>query len=119
MTNLDNAPLRRVAQVVMSRALSLPDTKPAPRNDTPVTVAEMQPLFGRYENRGSAELSARGEDVILVLDSGPPMTVARVGDNRYIARVKPGGPGPEFVVQPPSQDAPGYLHFALWAYRRR
>lgn len=119
LTNLDNAPLRRIAQVVMSRALNLAESKPGPRKEIAVSVEEMKPLLGRYENRGSAELSVRGEDVVLVLDDGPPLAVTRVGENRYLARAKPGGPGPEFVVQPSTQETPGYLHFALWAYRRR
>lgn len=119
MTNLDNAPLRRVAQVVMGRALNLPEAKLTPRQDVAVSVAEMKPLLGRYENRGSAELAVRGEDVVLILDDGPPLVVTRVGENRYVGYPKPGAPGPEFVVEPGTQETPGYLHFALWAYRRR
>jgi CubicO group peptidase (beta-lactamase class C family) len=118
VANLDNAPLRRVAQVVMSRALNLPASSPPPREEIAVSVAEMKPLLGRYENRGRVDLIARGEDVVFVLDDGAPLVVTRVGENRYIARPKPGAPGPEFVVQPGTKETPGYLHFALWAYRR-
>lgn len=119
LTNLDNAPLRRIAQVVTTKALGLPDAPPPARQEPAVTAAEMKPLLGRYENRGTAELAIRGGEVVLLLDDGPPLTVTRVGVNRYLARPKPGAPGPEFVVQPPTNGAPGYLHLGLWAYVRR
>jgi CubicO group peptidase (beta-lactamase class C family) len=119
LTNLDNAPLRRIAQSVMARALGLPEASPAARPETAVTVDEMTSFVGRYENRGSAELAVRDNAVVLMIDDGPPLPIARIGDNRFIARAEPGAPGPEFVLQPATDKAPAYLHFALWAYVRR
>ena len=119
IANLDNAPLRRVAQVVMGRAFNLPESTPPARQEVAVSATEMKPLLGRYENRSTVDLAARGEDVVFVLDDGPPLLVTRVGEDRYVARSKPGAPGPEFVVQPGTRETPGYLHFALWAHRRR
>jgi CubicO group peptidase (beta-lactamase class C family) len=116
LANLDNAPLRRVAQVVMARALSLPDLQAPSRQESAVTPGEMKPLLGRYVNRGSAELLVKDGQVMLTLDDGPAFAVSRIGENRYLARPKPGIAGPEFVVQPATKDAPAYLHFALWAY---
>jgi hypothetical protein len=84
-----------------------------------VTPEELQPLLGRYVNRGSAELLVRDGQVMLSLDDGPPLAVSRIGPNRYLARPKPGVPGPEFVLQPATKDAPAYLHFALWAFVRQ
>ena len=119
LTNLDNAPLRRIAQVVVARALGLPDAPPAARNESVVTVEEMKPLLGRYENRGTAELAERDGKVVFILDGGPPLAVSRLDEHRYLARPKPDMPGPEFVLQPATASSPAYLHFALWAYVRR
>lgn len=116
LANLDNAPLRRIAQVVMAKALSLPDLAPPARQESPATPDEMKPLLGRYVNRGSAELLVRDGQVMLSLDDSPPFAVTRIGENRYLARPKPDIAGPEFVLQPATKDAPPYLHFALWAY---
>lgn len=118
LANLDNAPLRRIAQVVMAKALSLPELKPTALQESPVTPVEMKPLLGRYLNRGSAELLARDGQVMLSLDDSPPFAVTRIGVNRYLARPKPEIAGPEFVLEPATKDAPAYLHFALWAYTR-
>ena len=116
LANLDNAPLRRVAQAVMAKALALPDLTTAARQESPVTPDEMKPLLGRYVNRGSAELLVRDGQVMLSLDDSPPFAVSRIGENRYLARPKPDIAGPEFVLQPATMDTPAYLHFALWAY---
>src|SRR4029079_12031221 len=59
LANLANAPLRRIAQVVMAKALSLPELTTPARRESPVTPEEMTPLLGRYVNRGSAELLVR------------------------------------------------------------
>ena len=119
LSNLDNGPLRRIAQVVMAKALQLPDQSPPPRKETPATFNEMKDLLGNYHNRGTADLDVRGGKVVLILDDGPPMEVSRLGSNRYLARPAPGVQGPEFVVQPATGSSPGYLHFALWAYAKR
>ena len=119
LTNLDNAPLRRIAQVVMARALSLPEASPPKRVESPVTVEEMKSFFGRYENRGTAELAERDGKVVFMLDGGPPFAVSRIGEHRYLARPKPDIAGPELVMQPATSGSPAYLHFALWAYVRR
>ena len=116
LANLDNAPLRRVAQVVMAKALSLPDLAPASRQESLVTPDEMKPFLGRYLNRGSAELLVRDGKVMLSLDDSPPFAVSRIGKDRYLARPRPDIAGPEFVLQPATKDTPAYLHFALWAY---
>jgi CubicO group peptidase (beta-lactamase class C family) len=118
LTNLDSAPLRRIAQVVMEKALRLPDPLPPSRQEQPVTIEELRPLFGVYRNRGTAELAERDGHVVLILDGGPPFAVSRLGEHRYLARPKPEIAGPEFVLQPPANGAPAYLHFALWAYVR-
>ena len=119
LTNLDNAPLRRIAQSVMAKALNLPDPVPASRAETAVSVADMKGFIGRYANRGSAEIAVRDEAVVLVLDDGPPLAVTRIGADRFLARPKPGALGPEFVLQSATDTSPAYLHFALWAYARR
>ena len=119
LTNLDNAPLRRVAQSVMAKALELPALSPVTRTETPVTVDELKPFVGRYENRGTAEIAVRDNVGVLMLDDGPPLQIARIGNDRFIARAQPGAPGPEFVLQPATDTSPAYLHFALWAYARR
>lgn len=119
LTNLENAPLRRIAQTAMSKALALPATEPTTRQETPVTVEEITPFLGRYQNRGTADLTVRDGRVALSLDDGPPLGVTRIGEHRYLARPKPGVAGPEFVLHPATDRAPAYLHFALWAYTRR
>ncbi|MGH9172941.1 MAG: serine hydrolase domain-containing protein, partial [Vicinamibacterales bacterium] len=119
LTNLGDAPLRRIAQAVMARTLGLPDAVPAARTETAVSLAEMQPFLGRYENRGSVEVAVRDDSVMLILDDGPPLAVTRIGENRFLARPKPGAPGPEFVLEPAGDASPPYLHFGLWAYVRR
>jgi CubicO group peptidase (beta-lactamase class C family) len=118
MTNLDNAPLRRIAQTVMSRALGLSPPPPAAREETAVSAEEVAPFLGVYRNRGTAEIAVRDGAPVLVLDGGPAMTIARIGSDRFIARVKPGAGGPEFVLRPATATAPAYLHFALWAFTR-
>jgi CubicO group peptidase (beta-lactamase class C family) len=118
LTNLDNAPLRRIAQTVMADALRLPADKPPARVDTVVTAAEMAAFTGVYSNRGTAEIALRDGRVVLILDGGPAMAVSRIGGHRYLARPKPDVAGPEFVLQPAAATAPAYLHFALWAYTR-
>jgi CubicO group peptidase (beta-lactamase class C family) len=118
LTNLENVPLRRIAQVVMMKALRLPDAPPAARNETPVSVEELRPFFGVYRNRGTAELAEHDGRVVLMLDGGPAFAVSRIGPDRYLARPKPEIPGPEFVLRPAADGAPAYLHFALWAYVR-
>ena len=119
LANLENAPLRRIAQAVMGTALGLPEPEPPPRNETAVSPAELQAFVGRYENRGTAEIAVRDGAVVLRVDEGPPLAVARIGDDRFLARPKPGAPGPEFVLRPAAAQAPAYLHLALWAYVRR
>jgi CubicO group peptidase (beta-lactamase class C family) len=117
LTNLDNAPLRRIAQVVMADALELPALPSPARSDTPVTAAEMKGLLGRYENRGAIDLIERDGSVAISIDGGPAMAVSRLGANRFLARPAPEIAGPEFVVQAAANGAP-YLHFALWAYAK-
>jgi len=119
LANLDNAPLRRIAQVAMAKALSLPELQPPARQESPVTPDQMQSLLGRYVNRGSAELLVKDGRVMLSLDDSPPFAVSRIGENRYLARPKPDIAGPEFVLQPATKTAPAYLHFALWAYAKK
>jgi CubicO group peptidase (beta-lactamase class C family) len=118
LSNLDNAPLRRLAQNVMAEALALPDATSPRRTETPLTPEEMQPFIGRYRNRGTADLAARNGRVLLILDDGAPMTVGRIGPNRFLAHPAPNVAGPEFVLAPPAGTARAYLHFALWAYVR-
>jgi CubicO group peptidase (beta-lactamase class C family) len=120
LANLDNAPLRRIAQAVVARALSLPaDAAPRSPTEAPVIIDEMKPFIGRYENRGTAELAERDGKVVFILDGSPPFAVSRIGEHRYLARPKPDVAGPEFVIQPATSSSPAYLHFALWAYVRR
>jgi hypothetical protein len=119
LSNLDNAPLRRIAQNAVAKALALPDLAPLPRSDTPVTPEEMKEMLGVYRNRGTAELAVRDNRVVLILDDGPALPVTRLEPNRYLARAAANAPGPEFVLERARGDAPTYLHFALWAYPRR
>ncbi len=116
LTNLDNAPLRRIAQVVMTKALALPEQPPVAPKEKPVTPAEMKGLLGIYRNRGTADLTVQNGRVFLILDEGPAMAVSRIEPNRYLARAAPTAPGLEFVLQRATEKAPAYLHFALWAY---
>jgi CubicO group peptidase (beta-lactamase class C family) len=118
LSNLDNAPLRRIAQNAVAKALALPDLAPPPRSDTPVTPDEMKEMLGVYRNRGTAELAVRDNRVVLILDDGPALLVTRLEPNRYLARAAPNAPGPEFVLEPARGNARAYLHFALWAYPR-
>ena len=118
LSNLDNAPLRRIAQNVVAKALALPPATPPVRKETPVTPNEMKDLLGMYRNRGTAELTVKDEQVVLILDGGPAFTVSRLERNRFLARPAPNVPGPEFVLEPARGNAPAYLHFALWAYTR-
>jgi hypothetical protein len=116
LSNLDNAPLRRIAQNVLGHALALPEPSPPSRKESAVTAAEMKPFLGIYRNRGMAVLTIQDRRVVLILDDGPPMAVTRLESNRYLARPAPDIAGPEFVLQPATARAPAYLHFALWAY---
>ena len=116
LTNMDNAPLRRIAQVVMTKALALPDQPPAARKETPVAPAEMKGLLGVYRNRGTADITVQAGRVVLILDEGPPMAVTRIAPHRYLARATPTAPALEFVLEPATDKTPTYLHFALWAY---
>ena len=118
LSNLDNAPLRRIAQNVMAKALALPPAPPPARKETPVKPDEMKGLLGMYRNRGTAELTVKDKQVVLILDDGPAFVVSRLEANRFLARPAPNVPGPEFVLVPASGDARAYLHFALWAYPR-
>jgi CubicO group peptidase (beta-lactamase class C family) len=118
LTNLDNAPLRRIAQKVMAEALGLPAQTPATRAEIAVTADEMKEFVGVYRNRGTAEIAVRDGRVVLILDGGAPMLVSRIGQHRYLAKPKPEIAGPEFVLQPATTTAPAYLHFALWAYTK-
>jgi len=118
LSNLDNAPLRRIAQSVLGKVLALPEQPPAARKETPVTPGEMKPFLGRYRNRGVAELTVQSGRVVLILDDGPPMGVSRLASNRFLARPAPTIAGPEFVVHAASPTAPAYLHLALWAYAK-
>jgi hypothetical protein len=118
LSNLDNAPLRRIAQNVVAKALGLPPTPPAARKDTPVTIDEMKGMLGIYRNRGTAELTVKDNQVVLILDGGPAFAVSRLEANRFLARPAPNVPGPEFVLEPARGNTPAYLHFALWAHPR-
>ena len=118
LTNLDNAPLRRIAQTVMADALGLPPGTPPTRTETAVTLDEMSSFVGLYRNRGTAEIAVRDGRVVLILDGGAAMAVSRIGERRYLARPKPDVAGPEFVLQPATATSPAYLHLALWAYTR-
>jgi CubicO group peptidase (beta-lactamase class C family) len=118
LSNLDNAPLRRIAQNVVAKALGLPPAPPPARTETPVTIDEMKPMLGIYRNRGTAELTVKAKQVVLILDSGPAFAVSRLEANRFLARPAPNVPGPEFVLEPARGNVPAYLHFALWAYPR-
>jgi CubicO group peptidase (beta-lactamase class C family) len=118
LTNLDNAPLRRIAQTVMAEALALAPDTPVARKETAVAVQDVKTLLGVYRNRGTAELAVRDGRVVLILDEGAPMPLSRIGEDRYLARPKPDVAGLEFVLRPASGDVPAYLHFALWAYAR-
>jgi hypothetical protein len=73
LTNLDNAPLRRIAQTVMAQVLGLPEGKPVTRHETPVNPEEMKPFVGQYVNRGTAEIAVRDGRVVFILDDGPPL----------------------------------------------
>jgi CubicO group peptidase (beta-lactamase class C family) len=116
LTNLDNAPLRRIAQTVMSRALAQPEAAQPLRQETPVSAGDVTGLLGVYQNRGTAEVAVREGRVVLSLDGGPAWPLTRIGEHRYLARPKPDVAGPEVVIQPgPSP----YLHFALWAYAKQ
>lgn len=118
LSNLDNAPLRRIAQNVVAKALALPPPQPPARKETPVTANDFKGLLGTYRNRGTAELTVKDKQVVLVLDDGPVFTVTRLEGNRFVAHPKPGVPGPEFVLERARGKTPAYLHFALWAYTR-
>lgn len=117
-TNLDNAPLRRIAPNVVAKALALPPAPPPARKESAVAPNEMKGMLGMFRNRGTAELTVKDKQVVLILDEGPAFTVSRLESNRFLARPAPNVPGPEFVLEPARGNAPAYLHFALWAYTR-
>ncbi len=118
LSNLDNAPLRRIAQNVVSKALALPDAPAPARTESAVTPVEMKAFLGSYRNRGTAQLREQNGKVVLILDDGPPMTVSRLDTNRYLARPTSTAAGPEFVLQPARGSMPAYLHLAFWAYAK-
>jgi CubicO group peptidase (beta-lactamase class C family) len=115
LSNLDGAPLRRIAATVMARALRLQATPP-PRTESAVLLEELRPFAGLYRNRSTAEVAIRGGQAVLVLDGSSPMALTRLGADRYLARPRPGVAGPEIVLRPASGAAPAYLHFGLWAH---
>lgn len=119
LTNLENAPLRRIVPSVMAKALALPEESIPARQETSISPDEFKDLLGRYQNRGTADVMVQDGKVMLSLDDSPPLAVTRIGQNRYLARPKPDVAGPEFVLQPAVGNAPPYLHFALWAYAKQ
>jgi CubicO group peptidase (beta-lactamase class C family) len=118
LTNVENAPLRRLAQNVMAKVLGLPAATPPVRDERAVTAEEMKPFIGMFRNHGTAEIAVADTGVTLSLDGGPAMAVTRIGDDRFLARPKPDVAGPEFVLKPATSGTPAYLHFALWAYAK-
>ena len=64
LANLDNAPLRRVAQAVMAKALALPDLTTAARQESPVTPDEMKLAAGplpQSRERGTVRARRKGD----------------------------------------------------------
>lgn len=115
-----DAPAVKTAEAAMEALL--PVTPPVPlTSDGPPTRMddrEMAALAGRYENRWRYLLAVENGSLVLRQDDGPPLVVSKVGANRYVA-VGPGNrPRLRFLVAPATEGRPGYLHFALWAFRK-
>lgn len=120
LSNLDEAPLRRIAANVLAKALGLPSPPPPPppTNERPATVDEMKPFLGVYRNRGVANLTVQGGRVLFNMEGAVPLIVTRGEGNRFYARPAPKVPAFEFVLQPAAGAAPTYLHLGLWAYAK-
>ena len=114
------APPVKTAEAAMDALLTLTAPVPFTSDDAAVGMeaAEMAALAGRYENRWPFVLSIENGALVMRQGDGPPLAVSKVGVNRYVA-VGPGNrPRLRFLVSPAARERPGYLHFALWAFRK-
>ena len=114
------APAVRTAEAAMETLL--PVTPPVPlTTDGPareMTRDETSAYVGRYENRGSFELSTRDHVLMLRQNDGPLLPVTKVGEHRFVAAGPGDRPRLRFVLVPASADGPAYLHFALWGFAK-
>jgi CubicO group peptidase (beta-lactamase class C family) len=115
-----DAPAVKTAQAAMD--VLLPMTAPAPLTSDgaamPMDAGEMAAVAGRYENRWQYTLSVENGSLVLRQDGGVALAVSKVGANRYVAAGPGDRPRLRFLVSPAADGQPGYLHFALWAFRR-
>jgi CubicO group peptidase (beta-lactamase class C family) len=113
-------PAVKTAEAAMETLLELTPPVPFTSDGPPAAIddSEMAALTGRYENRWRYVMSVENGSLVLRQDDGPPLVVSKVGANRYVA-VGPGDrPRLRFLVSPAAEGRPGYLHFALWAFRK-
>lgn len=100
----------------------LPVTPPAPlTSDGPAVTmdpAEMASYVGRYENRGVFALAIESGALVLRQNDGPPLAVTKVGVNRFVAVGPNDRPRLRFLIKRATEGEPGYLHFALWGFRK-
>jgi CubicO group peptidase (beta-lactamase class C family) len=115
-----DAPAVKTAEAAME--VLLPVTAPAPftSDGPPVRMddSEMAAVAGRYENRWQYALSVENGSLVLRQDDGPPLAVSKVGANRYVAVGPANRPRLRLLISPGAEGRPGYLHFALWAFRK-
>jgi CubicO group peptidase (beta-lactamase class C family) len=114
------SPAVKTAEAAMEALLPLTAAVPFTSDGPPVVAdaGEMGAISGRYENRWRYSLSVENGTLVLRQDDGPPLTVSKVGANRYVAVGPENRPRLRFLVSPAADGRPGYLHFALWAFRR-
>jgi len=114
------APAVKTADAAMDALLPTGPSAPLTTDGAPVpmSAAEMTSLTGRYENRGSFELSVREGGLMLRQNDGPWLPVTRVGPNRFVAAGPNDRPRLRFLLSPAEGGRPAYLHFALWGYAK-
>jgi CubicO group peptidase (beta-lactamase class C family) len=114
------APAARTAEAAMETLLPLTANAPF-TSDGPVQAmapAEMASYAGRYENRGTFELSVDKGSLVMRQNDGPALRVSKVGANRFVAAGPENRPRLRFLLSPAGAGGPAYLHFALWAFRK-
>lgn len=119
LSNAD-APAVKTADAAMEAFLPVTAPVPFTSDGDPLVMddREKAAIAGRYENRWPFVLSIENGTVVMRQDDGPPLTVSKVGVNRYVAVGAGNRPRLRFLVSPASNGRPAYLHFALWAFRK-
>ncbi len=112
------APAVRTVDAAMEALLpTRPATPPAADGPPlPMAESEMKRYVGRYENRGHFVIAVEEGALVLRQNDGLPLSMRKVGVDRFIATGPGGQPRLRIVLRPPAEDRPATLHFSLWAY---